>query len=99
MSNLNLIIKPLMTEKASKMAQEGKYIFFVRKNANKTELKKIIKELYGAQVSKVNVMRTPSKTKLQRRGTPSLKRREFKKVIVSIKGKKTIDIYKVKGKK
>lgn len=93
-----LILKPVLTEKALKLSQAGVYTFLVHPSANKTEVKKVIKHLYSTDVAKINVMHTPSKTKQSKRGHPAMKRHKHKKMLITIKGKKTIDIFKVKAK-
>lgn len=95
---IELLLKPVLTEKALKLAQAGVYTFLVHPRANKTEVKKLIKQLYNADVSKINVMHTPAKFKQSRRSQPATKRHEHRKMLITIKGKKTIDIFKVKAK-
>lgn len=93
----DIILKPVITEKATKLAGEGKYIFIVRKNATKIDVKNAVKALYNADASKVNIIRTKEKYRLTRRGQPVRKHHSLKKVIVTLKGRKIIDIYKIKG--
>lgn len=95
----SVIIKPLTTEKALHMAKQGKYMFLVRDAASKHAVKNLIQSLYGVKVSKLNVMRTHQKTKLGKGGSPAVKRADGKKMIVTLKGGKTIDVYKVKEAK
>lgn len=98
MENFNLILRPVITEKATAAEKEGKYQFFARKNATKIDIKETFKKLYGVSVAKVNVLRTAEKTRLGRARTPITKKRSFKKVIITTKGKKTVNISKPKMK-
>ena len=49
---LNLIKKPVITEKSTANAQFNKYIFEVRNEANKINIKKTIEEIYKVKVQK-----------------------------------------------
>ena len=56
-----IIKKPRVTEKASFNAEQNVYTFNVFPNANKTEIKKAIFELYKVKPVKVNILSVPSK--------------------------------------
>lgn len=98
MQNFRLIIRPVITEKATASEKEGKYQFLVRGEATKIDIRQAFEAIYGVHVTKINVMRTPGKTRIGKTRAPSRKRREYKKVIISTKGKKTVDISKPKFK-
>lgn len=98
MQDYNLFIKPVITEKATSLEKEGKYQFFVRKNATKIDIKTGFKKLYEVDVIRVNVMRTAPKTRAGKNRMPVTKKAEFKKVIITTKGKKTVDLTKPKLK-
>lgn len=97
MIDFNFILKPVITEKATALEQSGKYSFFVRSNANKIDIKRAFEKLYGAKVIKMNIIRTASKSKFGGRKLV-LKKRELKKVIITTKDKKNIDLTKPKLK-
>ena len=98
MSDFTLFIRPVITEKATSFEKEGKYQFFVRKNATKIDVKTAFKKLYGVDVIKVNVMRTAQKMRMSKNRLPSVKKSEFKKIIVTTKGRKVVDVSKPKVK-
>lgn len=98
MEMLNLILKPVITEKATAGEKEGKYQFFVRKDATKIEIRKTFKKLYGVDVAKVNMLWMPEKFKTGRSRLPVRKRFALKKVTITTKGRKTLDITKLKVK-
>jgi large subunit ribosomal protein L23 len=87
---LNLIKKPVITEKSTANAQFNKYIFEVRNNANKINIKKTIEEIYKVKVQKLNSLNVKSKQKVFKgqRGTRS----ELKRIIVTLKEGNTIDM-------
>ena len=80
---LNLIKKPVITEKSTANAQFNKYIFEVRNDANKINIKKTIEEIYKVKVQKLNSLNVKSKPKVFKgqRGTRS----ELKRIIVTLK--------------
>ncbi len=88
--DLNLIKKPVITEKSTANAQFNKYIFEVRNDANKIKIKKTIEDIYKVKVQKLNSLNTKSKPKVFKgqRGTRS----ELKRIIVTLKEGNTIDM-------
>ena len=86
-----ILIKPLITEKGGSLANLGKYVFEVAKDANKVEIAKAIQEVYGIMPVKVNLLRMAGKRK--RRGNITGKRKNWKKAIVTLPKGKTINVY------
>ena len=86
-----VLIKPLITEKATKMAAENKYVFEVERTANKIEIAKAIKEVYGVKPVAVNVMSKRGKN--VRFGRTIGKRKAWKKAIITLPTGKSINIY------
>lgn len=78
----DVILKPVISEKSMDMAQEKKYTFKVAPNANKTEIKQAIEEIFDVDVKKVNVINMEGKVK--RLGRTQGKRSDFKKAIVTL---------------
>ncbi|MBP3937419.1 MAG: 50S ribosomal protein L23 [Clostridia bacterium] len=56
MNAYDIIIAPVVTEKAVAGLAEKKYTFRVASNANKIEIKKAIEAIYGVNVAKVNTI-------------------------------------------
>ena len=88
--DLNLIKKPVITEKSTANAQFNKYIFEVRNDANKINIKKTIEDIYKVKVQKLNSLNVKSKPKVFKgqRGTRS----GLKRIIVTLKEGNTIDM-------
>ena len=88
--DLNFIKKPVITEKSTANAQFNKYIFEVRKDADKINIKKTIEDIYKVKVQKLNSLNVKSKPKVFKgqRGTRS----ELKRIIVTLKEGNTIDM-------
>ncbi|MFW0862519.1 MAG: 50S ribosomal protein L23 [Candidatus Komeilibacteria bacterium] len=83
--------RPVITEKATYLASENKYIFEVAMNANKIEVRKAIEKLYNVNVIKVNIIR--SRGKKVTYGRISGKTRKTKKAIVTLKQGQSISVY------
>ena len=78
----DVILRPIITENTMDMAAEKKYAFKVAKDANKTEVRKAIEEIFDVDVAKVNVLNVNGKKKRLGRtfGTTS----SYKKAIVTL---------------
>lgn len=85
-------ITPVFTEKSLRNAKEGKYTFKVEKNLNKYQIKQLVEENFDIKVESVNTMNEKDLEKTNFRGKKR-KIRGKKKVIVSLKGDKKIDIF------
>lgn len=86
-----LLVKPLVTEKAANAGVINKYIFTVSNDANKIEISKAIKEVYGVKPADVNVINV--KGKKVRFGRTMGKRKDTRKAIVTLAKGESINIY------
>ena len=59
----DIVIKPVITEKATLLMEQNKYVFDVRIKATKPEIKSAIESLFDVSVVKVNTLRQPRKKK------------------------------------
>ena len=83
-SGYDIIIRPVLTDKSYAEMADKKYTFRVAINANKTEIKNAIEEVFpGVKVESVNTMRTEGKIK--RQGRTQGRTAEVKKAIVTLK--------------
>ncbi len=78
----DIIKRPVITERTSDLMSGNKYVFEVDINANKTEIKQAVEQIFKVKVTKVNTMRVPGKPK--RYGRYSGYTSEWKKAIVSL---------------
>ncbi len=79
----DVILEPVLSEKAYQGYAEGKYTFWVHPDATKTEVKNAIEAAFKVDVVKVNVQNVRGKTK--RLGRFEGKRPDRKKAIVTVK--------------
>ncbi len=83
-SGYDIIIRPVLTEKSYAEMANKKYTFRVAIDANKTEIKNAVDEVFpGVKVESVNTMRTEGKIK--RQGRTQGRTPEVKKAIVTLK--------------
>jgi large subunit ribosomal protein L23 len=90
MSDIFLIKKPWVTEKSTDLGKTGKYVFLVKNEATKPEIKKAVREIYKVDAVAVNVVNRPAKRK--RVGVLGGKQSGYKKAIVTLKAGQKIDI-------
>ena len=93
---MNILIKPVITEKMTAEAENlNRYGFVVDRSANKIEIKKAVEETYGVSVNSVRTMGCIGKkrTRGTKSGFISGKTKTFKKAIVSLVEGDTIDFY------
>ena len=86
----DVIIKPVVTEKATLGNEKGEISFFVDKNASKDEIKYAIEKIFEVKVSKINTLISKGKSKVFK-GTKG-KRKDTKKAIIKLKDGQSIDI-------
>ena len=86
-----ILLKPLITEKATNLVSLNKYAFKVANNANKIEVKKAIKALYGFEPVGVNIITERGKriTYGRIRG----KKSNWKKAVITLKAGDKLEIY------
>ena len=79
----DIILKPIITEKAMNMSSEKKYCFYVHTDANKYQIKEAVEKMFdGAKVKKIYTMNLNGKTK--RRGRTIGRTNNKKKAIVKL---------------
>lgn len=90
-----ILVRPIITEKASALIAKNKYVFEVMISANKIQIKQAIESYYNVQVSEVNTIIVKPRQKNFR--TKKVSRigftKRFKKAIVTLKSG-TIDYLK-----
>jgi len=93
---MNVILKPIITEKATNDSElRNRYTFLVKKNANKVEIKNAVQERYNVTVSKVRtqIYGPERRTKYTKSGIQKLKSVVRKKAIVQLVEGDSIDFY------
>ena len=93
MNAYDIILRPVITEQSMESVADKKYVFQVAVNANKTEIKAAVEEIFGVKVAKVNTLIVGGKVK--RTGAyPAGKRADVKKAVVTLTAdSKTIEFF------
>ena len=93
MNIYDIIRRPVITEQSMADVADKKYVFEVAVDANKTEIKAAVEEIFGVKVAKVNTIRKQGKAK--RTGAyPVGRRSEYKKAVVTLTAdSKTIEFF------
>lgn len=87
---LNVLLSPHLSEKAALLGDKSnQYVFKVRTDSTKTQVKKAVESAFKVTVTDVNVINT--KPRKKRHGRVEGTRKAWKKAIVSLKKGDTID--------
>ena len=86
----DIIVRPVITEKAMKSAENNQVTFMVSLDATKPQIKKAIESVFGVEVKSVNTLRQAGKTKFFR-GKAGV-RSDVKKAIITLAKGQTIDV-------
>lgn len=87
----DILRKPLISEKSMSLTEGNKYTFIVDPQANKTEIKRAVEEIFKVKVLKVNTIRVKGK-RVRRRNVVG-RTPETKKAIVTLRPGDKIEIF------
>ena len=92
---MKVLIKPILTEKASSSNEKGKFVFVVDKNANKIQIKDAVESTYDVKVISINTMNVLGKSvsKFTKKGVVNGRKSSYKKAIVQLNEGEFIDFY------
>jgi large subunit ribosomal protein L23 len=90
MSNYDVILSPVITEKATRLTETNQVVFRVALDATKPKIAKAVEDLFKVKVTAVNTVRVKGKNK-SFRGKP-YRRSDHKKAIVTLAEGQQIDI-------
>ena len=91
----DVIIRPVVSEKSYAGLEGNRYTFLVAPDANKTEIKEAIQQIWNVRVLGVNTINRKGKVKRTRVSTG--KRPDQKRAVVSLAQGDTIEIFEAKG--
>jgi large subunit ribosomal protein L23 len=86
----DVIVSPVITEKATTLSEHNKVVFRVRPDATKPQIKEAVEKLFDVKVKSVNTLVTKGKVKMFR-GTRG-QRSDVKKAVVTLEEGQTIDV-------
>ena len=88
--NLDTIISPTITEKATSLSEFNKIVFKVHEGASKNSIKKNIEKIFKVNVVKINTINLKGKSKIVR--NRKTYKSGYKKAIVTLKKGQSIDL-------
>ena len=93
MTAYDIVIRPIITEKAMSGAIDRKYVFEVAKEAGKIEIKKAVEEIFGVKVAAVNTLTVPGKEKRMGAARPGMTKTWKKAYVQLTPDSKTIEFF------
>ena len=89
----DIIIRPIITERAMSGAADKKYVFEVARDAGKIEIKKAVEEIFDVKVASVNTLNVMAKAKRMGAGRPGTTRAWKKAYVTLTADSKTIEFF------
>ncbi|WP_406853925.1 MULTISPECIES: 50S ribosomal protein L23 [unclassified Alsobacter] len=86
----DIILGPVITEKATTQSEQNKVVFKVRKDASKPQIKAAVEKLFDVKVEAVNTLIRKGKVK-RFKGTVG-KQSDVKKAVVTLAEGQSIDV-------
>jgi large subunit ribosomal protein L23 len=87
----DVLLAPVISEKSYGLLDENKYTFLVRPDANKTQIKIAVEQVFNVRVLDVNTLNRQGKRKRTRTGFG--RRKDTKRAIVSLAAGDRIEIF------
>ena len=87
----DVLIKPVISEKSYRLVDDGKYTFLVAPEANKTQIRQAVEQVFRVKVTGVNTINRPGKRRRTRYGWG--KRADTKRAIVTLAAGDRIDVF------
>lgn len=86
----DVIVRPLVTEKTTRHAEQNKIVFEISPTATKKDVKSAVEAIFSVEVTKVNTILVEGKQK-RFRGRPG-QRSDLRKAIVTLANGQSIDL-------
>ena len=91
MNYTDILIQPVVTEKANALREQNKYVFIVQQTTTKTEIKEAVAKLFNVKVVDCTTINVMGKMK-RLRGKPG-RTSSYKKAIVRVAAGETIQAF------
>lgn len=90
---INVVLKPVITEKSMRLAASGTYMFNVSMSANKPLVAQAVKEQFKVDATQVRIAITKGKVK-RLKGVAG-KRKDSKRAFVTVKKGQKIGVFEI----
>ena len=87
----DVLLRPVISEKSYRLVDDGKYTFLVAPEANKTQIRQAVEQVFRVKVTGVNTINRPGKRRRTRYGWG--KRVDTKRAIVTLAAGERIDVF------
>jgi large subunit ribosomal protein L23 len=87
----DVLLRPVISEKSYGLLDENKYTFVVRPDANKTQIRIAVEQVFNVKVTGVNTVNRPGKRVRTRTGYG--RRNDTKRAVVSLAPGDRIEIF------
>ncbi|MFP5321774.1 MAG: 50S ribosomal protein L23 [Acidimicrobiia bacterium] len=89
----SVLIRPVVSEKSYDLIEGNVYTFVVHPDANRTQIRQAVEEVFGVRVVKVNTLNRKGKRVRSRRTGTFSTRPTTKRAIVTVHADDTIDLF------
>ena len=86
-----ILVRPVVTEKSTRLQEQNKYTFEVTLTSNRSQVKQAVEKLFEVKVKNVNIIRTPGKRR--RFGRRQTQSPEQKKAVVTLRPGDKISLF------
>lgn len=86
-----ILQRAVISEKSTMLSSQSQYVFAVAGEANKIDVRRAVRSLYGVEPQKVNIRRV--RGKLLRYGRSEGRTKSWKKAIVTLQRGQSLDIH------
>jgi len=93
-SNL-IVLKPIFTEKTLSQQENGKYTFWVKKDATKGQIESSFKAVFNIKPLSINTVIVKGKTKNDRQKRLPIKKSDLKKAVITVDKNTKIELLKL----
>lgn len=89
---LEVLRRPVITEKGTQLGTENKYVFEVDRGSNKPQIKEAVEKAFNVRVVHVNVMNVKGKPR-RARGGRIIHRPNWRKAVVALAAEDKIELF------
>jgi len=94
---MNILVKPLITEKTMNLVSRGWFTFAVMPHARKEEIARAVEAVYKVHVVGVRTVSMHGKMHRAGKSQKKVQNQDWKKAIVELKQGETIDAFSIGG--
>ena len=89
----DIILKPVVSEKSYGLLDAGVYTFVVHPDANKSEIRDAVQQIFNVRVANVNTLNRKGKRKRNRRSHTFGRRADTKRALVTLAAGDRIELF------